>query len=104
MDILFATYSIMVFWYIQLQPASTLYGPQKSTIDWAVAVVFTLALSRFFILQLVRSDVSKMLLTLVFMVIDCIPFSVIMFAYMYMATQFFSTRYQDISADNYGNI
>ena len=45
-----------------------------------------------------------MLLTLVFMVIDTVPFAVIMFAYMYMATQFFSTRYQDISADNYGNI
>ena len=27
MDIIFAIYSIMVFWYIQLQPASTLYGP-----------------------------------------------------------------------------
>jgi hypothetical protein len=27
MDIIFAIYSILVFWYIQIQDASVLYGP-----------------------------------------------------------------------------
>ena len=70
-----------------------LYGPKKKLIDWAVAIVFILALGRYFLLQLVVSEVSKMLLTLIYMVIDVIPFAVIMLAYMYLATQIFSTRY-----------
>ena len=48
MDIMFACYSIVVFWYIQLQDASLLYGPQKKIIDWAVAMVFVMALLRYF--------------------------------------------------------
>jgi hypothetical protein len=103
-DVIYAFYSFCVFWFLQMQPPEAMHGPMKKNLDWAVAMVFTLALIRFFSLQLVVSSVSKMLLTLFYMLIDVIPFGVIMVCYMYIATQIFSTRYQDINQDAYGSI
>lgn len=60
-----------------------------------VAAVIVLALGRFFILQLVVPSVSKMLLTLVSMLVDVKGFGVIMLLYMLIMVQVFSTMYQD---------
>lgn len=97
MDVIYAFYSFCIFWFIQMQPPEAMHGPNKKKLDAAVALVFTLALSRFFALFLVVSSVSRMLLTLFYMLIDVLPFGAIMLCYMYIATQIFSTRYQDIN-------
>ena len=68
---------------------------RKNIINYMVAAVIVLALGRFFILQLVVPSVSKMLLTLVSMLVDVKGFGVIMLLYMLIMVQVFSTMYQD---------
>jgi len=77
---------------------------QKDRIDMLVVVVLLLAMSRFFMLFLVLPSISKMLLTLVAMLIDVLPFAFIMACYIVIATQLFSTQYQDINFERYGTI
>ena len=66
---------------------------RKNIINYMVAAVIVLALGRFFILQLVVPSVSKMLLTLVSMLVDVKGFGVIMLLYMLIMVQVFSTMY-----------
>jgi hypothetical protein len=93
-DIVSAGYSAFVFWYIQMQSPETLMDIQsKNVINYMVAFLIVLSLSRFFILQLVVPSVSKMLLTLVSMLIDVKGFAFLMMCYLMVATQVFSTGY-----------
>jgi hypothetical protein len=56
-----------------------------------VALLLVIALSRYFIFQLVVPSVSKMMLTLFSMLSDVMPFNFVMVVYIVMATQLFST-------------
>lgn len=77
---------------------------KKNNIDYAVALLLVLALGRFFILFLVVPSISKMLLTLVYMMIDVGPFLFIMICYLMFSTLLFSCLYQDNNQDVYGKI
>ena len=68
---------------------------RKNIINYMVAAVIALALGRFFILQLVVPSVSKMLLTLVSMLVDVKGFAILMLLYCLIMIQIFSTMYQD---------
>jgi hypothetical protein len=70
----------------------------KNKVDLLVAGVLSLVFARPMLLFLVVPAVSKMLLTLVAMLIDVGPFSMLMFCYLFAATQLFSTLYQDINS------
>ena len=76
----------------------------KDYIDYLVAFVLILAFGRFFLLFLVVPSISKMLLTIITMLIDVMPFAFIMVCYILFSTQFFSTLYQDIIQDKYGTL
>ena len=93
-DLASASYSAFVFWFISIQTPETMMDPNmKNIINYMVAAVIALALGRFFILQLVVPSVSKMLLTLVSMLVDVKGFAILMLLYCLIMTQIFSTMY-----------
>ena len=74
----------------------------KDMIDILVVIVLILGLLRFFMLFFVVPSTSKMILTIIGMLIDVKEFSYIMLCYMIMASQMFACLYQDINPDSYG--
>ena len=95
-DIIFAVYSMVVFQYITiLDPQIFISDSKKNNIDYMVALLLVLALIRFFILFLAVESVSKMLLTLIYMMIDVGTFLFIMICYLAFSTLLFSALYQD---------
>ena len=70
---------------------------QKDLIDWIVAVVFIFIWAKPSVLFLVVPSISKMLITLIFMLQDVGAFLVIMIIYIIAMTQIFSTLFQDIA-------
>jgi len=68
-------------------------GKDKDMVDYLVALVISLTWFRLFMFFLVVPGVSNMLLTLVKMLVDVLPFGFIMICYLTFATQFFSTLY-----------
>lgn len=88
-----------------MQTAETMMDPKsKNLLNYMVAILIILAMGRFFILQLVVPSVSKMLLTLVYMLIDVKGFAFLMMCYLLVSTQMFSTAYQDTNPDAFGSI
>ena len=94
-----------VFQYITiLDPEIFLSDSKKNNVDYMVALLLVLALIRFFILFLAVESVSKMLLTLIYMMIDVGTFLFIMICYLAFSTLLFSALYQDTNQTDYGSI
>lgn len=94
LDFTFSTVNYLVFQYIVVLPVSyILDNEKKDTLDIMVVTVLMLNWSRFFVLFLVIPSVSKMLLTLISMLVDVGPFTLIMICYMIFASQVFQTQY-----------
>mgnify|MGYP006977524615 CR=1 FL=1 len=90
---MFAISSSGVFWYIThiLDYKVMLNEAAKNNVDILVALVMALTWGRFFMYFLVVQNISKMLLTLVKMMVDVLPFAFILICYIIFATQWFST-------------
>jgi branched-subunit amino acid transport protein AzlD len=98
-DVLFAISSAGVFTYITrvIDYKVMMNEKQKDFIDYLVALVFGLSWIRFFQYFLIIPSISKMILTLISMLIDVNPFLSLMIIYLMFSTQFFSTMFQDIN-------
>lgn len=59
----------------------------KDYIDYAVCAISLIQFGRFFLYYLVINSVSRMLLTLVGMLVGCIPFIALMLTFWFVATQ-----------------
>ena len=83
-DVASATLGFLLFFYVcfMTTPETLIEEVPKNKIDVVVALLMTLVLSRFFILQLVVPSVSKMMLTLFAMLWDVMSFNVIMLIYL----------------------
>jgi len=93
-DVVFAISNAIIYWYITMQPYQVFADRnQKDQLDFLVVFVLMLNWGRFFMLFLVIPSVSKMLLTLVAMLVDVGPFAFIMACYCLIVTQLFSTQY-----------
>mmetsp|Transcript_13250 Transcript_13250/g.20719 ORF Transcript_13250/g.20719 Transcript_13250/m.20719 type:complete len:131 (+) Transcript_13250:2515-2907(+) len=93
-DLFFAAVNAGGFLYLVSQDYTVLLNEaKKDVLDGIIVLILTMAWIRFFVLFLVIPSVSKMLLTLVAMLVDVGPFAFIMGAYMLIATQIFSTQY-----------
>ena len=94
-DVLFAVTSFILFYFISnfVDHEDIMNEQFKDYIDNFVALVLALAWIRFFTMFLVVQEISKMILTLVNMLVDVIPFLFIMICYILFAIQMFSTLY-----------
>ena len=87
-----AVSSGLLFYLLSFTDTQTLINEKdKDFIDWVVALVFIFIWSKPGCLFLVVPSISKMLITLVFMLQDVGAFMVIMIIYIVAATQIFST-------------
>lgn len=99
MDVLYAICSFVLFYFLanHVDHEWLMDEGHKDYIDNFVALVMTLAWIRFFSMFLIVKEISKMMLTLVNMLMDVVPFLFIMACYIFFAIQMFSTLYQDVS-------
>lgn len=67
----------------------------KDYLDYAVCALSLIQFARFFYYYLVIASVSRMLLTLVGMIVDCIPFIGLLGCIWLIMTQLFFTFFQD---------
>lgn len=86
-DVLFAVSSFFLFYFISnfVDHEMMMDESTKDHIDEFVAIVLALAWIRFFSMFLVVQEISKMILTLVNMLVDVIPFLFIMICYIFFA-------------------
>jgi len=86
-DIITGVSTAFLFWTISLLDINTLVEPlQKNLVDYMVAVIFILIWAKPFMLLLVIPSISKMLQTLVFMLIDVKAFMVLCLIYIFAMT------------------
>ena len=86
-DVLCAVSSALIYWYITIQDYTVMLDDgSKDFLDYLVAFVFILVWARPFMLFLVVPSVSKMLLTLVAMLIAVRGFSLLCICYLIWAT------------------
>jgi hypothetical protein len=105
-DIISAVYGAFVFWFVAFysNPDTMMDTKKKFRMNAMVAFLLVLVLCRFFILQLVVPNVSKMLLTLVSMLRDVKAFAFLMLCYIIITVQIFSTGYQDTIPEFFGKV
>ena len=97
-DMMAAISSGLLFYILTFTDTETLVDiEKKDVLDWIVAVVFVFIWAKPAILFLVVPSISKMLITLIFMLQDVAAFMVIMIIYIIALTQIFSTLLQDIA-------
>ena len=84
-DVIFSIVSVLVFYVISVYPPTAfLKGneSQKDICDLLVCLVLILAFSKYFLLFLIQEEISKMLLTLIFMLIDVKNFTFVLLIYL----------------------
>jgi len=85
--------------------AEDLIKPEvKDIADYYMIFVLAITWLRFFFYFLVVRHVSKLLLTLIAMLLDTLGFIMLAACYLLIMASVFTTLYQDIKTENYGNI
>ena len=88
--------SIAVVFLIKMTPPELLMNEDyKDYIDYAMSALIVIQFMRFFLFFLIINSVSKMLITLVYMVIDTLAFCALMSTYIIIQAQIFTTFFQD---------
>jgi hypothetical protein len=97
--------SVTVVFLIKVTPASLLVNTEyKDYIDYAMSALVVVQFMRFFLFFLVINSVSKMLLTLIYMVLDTVAFTALHSTYLVIMSSVFTTFFQDQAPSVYGNI
>jgi len=76
----------------------------KDYLDFLFVGTLTIQWARFFLFFLCVPAVSKMLLTLINMMLDTVSFLCLVLFYLIMASAIFTTLYHDINQDSYGTV
>ena len=104
-DSISAVVNILAVIVISNVKASNLRDPSmKDIFDYFMIFVLTLQWVRFFMYFLVVRSISKLLLTLIEMVEDTISFIFIVSCFIIIMSSIFTTLYQDINPDKYGQL
>lgn len=74
----------------------------KDILDYIMLAIILLQWGRFYLFFLMISELSKMILTFIAMVIDTIAFMFLVISYLVIAAAIFTTMFQDINPSVYG--
>ena len=98
LDLISAVATLVGFPFIlQTEPVGMMTKGTKDGLDYIVLVLILLQWTRFYMFFLMISELSKMILTFIAMVIDTIAFMFIVIAYLIVAAAIFTTMFQDIN-------
>lgn len=77
---------------------------QRYKLDYCVITVIIMSWLRFFTYFLVVGRISRLLMTLLRMVYDCIAFMFIFCSYILIAATIFTTLFQSVDSSEYGSL
>ena len=87
-----------------ITPQDIMDETRKQTFDYYVVVVLIMAWIRFFAFFLVIKSISRILMTLIQMLIDTISFGIILVCYLLLMATVFTTLFQGPAQDEYGSL
>mmetsp|Transcript_46451 Transcript_46451/g.61529 ORF Transcript_46451/g.61529 Transcript_46451/m.61529 type:complete len:315 (-) Transcript_46451:371-1315(-) len=104
MDTLSALITLIGFPIIaNMTPESLVEKDSKDLIDMLMLTMIFLQWQRFYQFFLMISELSKMILTFISMIIDTIAFMFIVISYLIVSAAIFTTVYQDVNTGLYGD-
>ena len=103
-DLMSAVATLVVFPFIlQSTPEDMMSKEVKDLLDYLMLVLILLQWCRFYLFFLMISELSKMILTFIAMVIDTIAFMFLVISYLIIVAAIFTTMFQDINPAVYGS-
>lgn len=99
LDLISAVATLICFPLIlQASPTDLIDPDKKSILDYIILMLHLLQWTRFYMFFLMISELSKMLLTFIAMVIDTIAFMFLVGAYLIIVSAIFTTMFQDTNS------
>ena len=103
MDTLSAILTLVGFPIIlQIPPEEIVKKEVKDMLDYIMLVLIFFQWFRFYQFFLMISELSKMILTFISMIIDTIAFMFLVISYLILTTAIFTTIFQDVNTGVYG--
>jgi hypothetical protein len=88
----------------KISPELLLNSTNKALVDYFMIIVLAISWLRFFTYFLVVRTISKLLLTLVAMIIDTLSFMFILSCFILICSSIFTTLYQDTNPVKFGGL